>query len=122
MPIPISNEFHSKFIEDDEFDYFYWMHTHYIRNQSIIFYFSKKEANQSQDVHLNNIIHIVKKDSIDRNIHISTCLAFCYNLEKLKESKQYNLVSISMLDMDFFYKNFKFENNIEKYISYSYKI
>ncbi len=39
MPIPISNEFHSKFIEDDEFDYFYWMHTHYIRNQSIIFYF-----------------------------------------------------------------------------------
>ena len=85
-----------------------WVHTNHSNNQHIVFHFTKFK---SEDEILPTLIQNVKENIIDKHLPISSCVAVCYDITKVKNSPKpldvsYQLVSTNMLDIDFITKNF----------------
>ena len=90
-----------------EFDFCGWVHTNHFNNQHIVFHFSKFK---SWDEILPTLIQSIRENIIDKNIPISSCVAVCYDITKVKKSREhldvsYQLVSTPMLDIDFIIQN-----------------
>ena len=91
-----------------EFDYCTLIHVNHSNNQHIAFHFTKFK---SWDEIRPSLMQNVKKNIIDKHLPISSCVAVCYDITKVKESPKhldvsYELVSTCMLDIDFITKNF----------------
>ena len=90
-----------------EFDFGGWVHTNHSNNQHIVFHFSKFKS--PDEIH-SSLIQWVKKNLIDKHIPISSCIAVCYTITKVKKSREhldvsFQLISTPMLDIDFITKN-----------------
>ena len=90
-----------------EFDFGGWVHTNHSNNQHIVFHFTKFK---SWDEILPTLMQNVKENIIDKHIPISSCVAVCYDITKVKESPQHvdvscQVVSTCKLDIDFITKN-----------------
>ena len=90
-----------------KFDFGGWVHTNHSNNQHIIFHFTKFK---SWDEILPSLIQNVRENIIDKHLPISSCVAVCYDITKVKKSPEhldvsYQLVSTNMLDLDFITKN-----------------
>lgn len=90
-----------------DLDFGGWLHTNHSNNQHIVFHFSKFK---SWDEIGPSLIQWVKENIIDKHIRISSCVAICYTITKVKESQEYldvscKIVSICGVDIDFITKN-----------------
>lgn len=95
------------FVNRKEFDFGGWVHTNHSNNQHIVFHFTKFK---SWDEILPTLIQNVRENIIDKGLPISSCVAVCYDIRKVKKSPKhldvsYQLVSTNMLDIDFITKN-----------------
>lgn len=93
-------------INRKDLDFGGWVHTDTSSNQHIVFHFSKFK---SWDEILPSLLQNIKENIIDKGLPISSCIAVCYDIRKVKESPKhldvsYQLVSINMLDIDFITK------------------
>ena len=102
-----SSDVQLKLVNRKELDFSGWVHTNHSNNQHIVFHFSKFK---SWDEIFPTLIQSIRENIIDKHIPISSCVAVCYDITKVKKSRRhldvsFQLVSTPMLDIDFITKN-----------------